>query len=433
MGICINCGCDIKHGLLCPVCADNADIRQVCEELIRFNPDPEKCTNTVLLKVSKQFEDPWAVRDLIYQMSDYMDRSLHLYYCLRRKLSAGKLKKADNNWLYENYEAMMKSDLSDDEKAVVERAMFVARWFDHNYNEAESHFGRLVESEWLDAYSYSYVSEYLMNTRRYSEAEELLAEAKEKYQLRAPKYDELLEKAKSRQNGKTKEYMPKEECDRISYVRFMNDVLDVDVTLPVKGEKKRRDRIDAADYPPLQVINKASFRTFVAYDVETTGLSSRFDCITEIGAVKVVDGKVKETQEFTFQTLIHPYGKKIPQEIELLTGISNGMLTDAPDVADAFNAFADFISDDILIGFNNVRFDNKFIIRAGRYAKRIITNQTFDVMTYLSGFSDKVNGKSLSDAATSLNIKNPQAHRALSDAITTAKVYLALLDMDNNR
>ena len=105
------------------------------------------------------------------------------------------------------------------------------------------------------------------------------------------------------------------------------------------------------------------------------------------------------------------------------------MVKDAPDVADAFNAFADFIGDDILIGFNNARFDNKFIIRAGRYAKRIITNKTFDVMTYLSEFRDKVNGKSLSDAATSLGIKNPQAHRALSDAITTAKVYLALLDI----
>ena len=44
------------------------------------------------------------------------------------------------------------------------------------------------------------------------------------------------------------------------------------------------------------------------------------------------------------------------------------------------SALMKFVGDNILVGFNNVRFDSKFLVRAGRYSNLIIENPHFDVM-----------------------------------------------------
>ena len=70
------------------------------------------------------------------------------------------------------------------------------------------------------------------------------------------------------------------------------------------------------------------------------------------------------------------------------------------------------------------------IKRAGRYSNIIIENQNFDVMRYAEKYKDELgidkNKLSLSDLSNKLEIKNPRAHRALADALTTARVYLKL-------
>ena len=62
-------------------------------------------------------------------------------------------------------------------------------------------------------------------------------------------------------------------------------------------------------------------RNYVVFDLETTGLSPINDEITEIGAVKVIDGKVSDT----FEMLVKP-NQKISQKITDLTGITNEMV-----------------------------------------------------------------------------------------------------------
>ena len=97
---------------------------------------------------------------------------------------------------------------------------------------------------------------------------------------------------------------------------------------------------------------------------------------------------------------------------------------------EVFPDFMSFVGDSVLVGFNNVKFDSLFLVRAGRYSNVIMENPQFDVMRYADNFRDKLGITeekiSLEMLGKKLEIENSEAHRALADAITTAKIYLRL-------
>ena len=68
--------------------------------------------------------------------------------------------------------------------------------------------------------------------------------------------------------------------------------------------------------------------SYVVFDIETTGLTAGYDKITEIGAVKIINGKIGER----YSTFINP-GIPLPHEIVKLTGITDDMLCGAPDIS----------------------------------------------------------------------------------------------------
>ena len=64
----------------------------------------------------------------------------------------------------------------------------------------------------------------------------------------------------------------------------------------------------------------------------------------------------------------------------------------------------------------------------------IINNKYFDVMRYAMALKDKLGiakKPSLEQLAERFEIVNPKAHRALADAVTTAKVFLKLKEIDD--
>ena len=83
-----------------------------------------------------------------------------------------------------------------------------------------------------------------------------------------------------------------------------------------------------------------------------------------------------------------------------------------------------------------MKFDSRFLVRAGRYSNIIMQNPQFDVMKYADGFRNKLGitdeKLSLEILSKKLGIENPEAHRALADSITTARVYLRLKEMDKS-
>ena len=77
----------------------------------------------------------------------------------------------------------------------------------------------------------------------------------------------------------------------------------------------------------MNYVCNGSYKNFVCLDFETTGLSGTKDKVTEIGAVKVLDGEVVQR----FSTLVNP-GRPIPPRVVALTGITNDMVEDYPRI-----------------------------------------------------------------------------------------------------
>ncbi|MGH8911999.1 MAG: exonuclease domain-containing protein, partial [Acidimicrobiia bacterium] len=115
--------------------------------------------------------------------------------------------------------------------------------------------------------------------------------------------------------------------------------------------------------------------TFCVLDLETTGGSPQQCEITEMGGARYRLG-----QEIgSFQTLVNP-GSPIPPFITILTGITQAMVVEAPQVDAALPAFLEFIGDAVVVG-HNIRFDMSFLAAAARrLGYPPLTNRTVDTV-----------------------------------------------------
>ena len=86
-------------------------------------------------------------------------------------------------------------------------------------------------------------------------------------------------------------------------------------------------------------------KDYVVFDLETTGLSPDKDTIIEIGALKVIQGKVADR----FSEFINPH-QKLTQQISELTGITDDMLAGARNLQVVVGDFVDFCEDYVVVG-----------------------------------------------------------------------------------
>lgn len=95
--------------------------------------------------------------------------------------------------------------------------------------------------------------------------------------------------------------------------------------------------------------------TYIAIDLETTGLNPKTDRILEVGAVRVEGNEIREQLHF----FVDP-GRKIPERIVELTGITDDMLEGAVSQQEAAVRVADFCGDQVLLG-HNILFGYSFL------------------------------------------------------------------------
>lgn len=162
--------------------------------------------------------------------------------------------------------------------------------------------------------------------------------------------------------------------------------------------------------------------SFIALDIETTGLSPENNQVIEIGAVLVQDGKAVEE----FKSLIQP-GILLPTRIVELTGITDEMLLDAPEKDAVLREFLSFSGDLPVLG-HNVLFDYSFMKM--NYYRMGISYQRkgMDTLKLSRSFHAEQSSKSLSSMCQLYQITNKNAHRALDDARAAYELYYRLRD-----
>lgn len=164
--------------------------------------------------------------------------------------------------------------------------------------------------------------------------------------------------------------------------------------------------------------------TYVVFDIETTGLSKEKEMITEIGAVKVADGKIIER----FSTFVNPQ-RPISAEITKLTGITDDMVKDAPTIENVLPEFLKFCEDTVLVA-HNASFDTGFIrIAAERAGLGELHHTIVDTLELARALLPELNKHKLDIVCEHLGVTLNGHHRAVNDAEATAEVFIKFLDM----
>lgn len=160
---------------------------------------------------------------------------------------------------------------------------------------------------------------------------------------------------------------------------------------------------------------------FVVFDFETTGLSVIYDRPTEIGAIKIGNGKLKES----FTTLIDPR-REIPPEVMEKTGITNEMVKGQPLFEEILPDFYKFTYGCSLV-CHNISFDFPFLLRGGNRGGWAFGNRrTYDTMGIAPLAVPGITRLALDNVLEVLGLSNDNAHRALSDATATARAFVEM-------
>ncbi len=159
--------------------------------------------------------------------------------------------------------------------------------------------------------------------------------------------------------------------------------------------------------------------TFVALDLETTGLDDREDEIIDIGAVRFTEHRIEDE----FATLVRPRGR-ISGFITRLTGISETMVARAPRLEEVLDSLAAFLGNAVIVG-HNIRFDLGFLEAAGM----TFTNEVVDTYDLASVLLPSASRYGLGALGHALGIPFQATHRALDDARVNAHLYLRLAEM----
>ncbi|BBA76235.1 PolC-type DNA polymerase III [Bacillus velezensis] len=163
--------------------------------------------------------------------------------------------------------------------------------------------------------------------------------------------------------------------------------------------------------------------TYVVFDVETTGLSAVYDTIIELAAVKIRGGEIIDK----FEAFANPHHPLSATTIEL-TGITDDMVRDAPDVVDVVRDFKEWIGDDVLVA-HNASFDMGFLNVA--YKRLLKTekakNPVIDTLELARFLYPEFKNHRLNTLCKKFDIELTQHHRAVFDAEATGYLLLKML------
>lgn len=207
------------------------------------------------------------------------------------------------------------------------------------------------------------------------------------------------------------------------------------ISIGPTGERSKRDKKGKSliEFP----------EKYIVLDIETTGLSPEYDSIIEIAALKIENGQCIDS----FSSLVKPGeiyvddndegcdfvinedGEKVyyvDAFISELTGITNTMLHDAPEIDVVIPLFKSFIGNSIVVG-HNVNFDINFLYD---YFIAVmdapLDNNFIDIMRIARRIIVDIKNHRLKDIAEYYSVSSIGSHRALRDCEITNSCFVNL-------
>ena len=161
---------------------------------------------------------------------------------------------------------------------------------------------------------------------------------------------------------------------------------------------------------------------FAVLDFETTGVSGNKNRVIEIGIVHVKNLEIVDS----YQTFINP-GLLVPYYITRITGITDADLYDAPYFEDITSEVLEFIGDSILVA-HNLPFDQSFLKNEFKRADTFLpTLNGLCTLKLARKMYPELKSKSLGNLVKHFGILHKDVHRALGDAMVTAKLLIKMI------
>ncbi len=153
---------------------------------------------------------------------------------------------------------------------------------------------------------------------------------------------------------------------------------------------------------------------FAFIDVETTGTKPLTSRLTEVAVIRFSAGKAP----VRWQTLLNP-GTSIPSEIQVLTGITNDMVRDAPSFFEIRDQLRELLTDAFFVA-HNARFDYGFIKNEFRRAGESFTSDALCTVRLSRALYPNADGHGLDAIIHRHRLSGFARHRAMGDTEATA-------------
>ena len=246
--------------------------------------------------------------------------------------------------------------------------------------------------------------------------------------------DELLLSGQVKENSYSQEL--ELNASRICRCKILDDDYDKKETRPVPDDYviivPEPFVLNAQEnlFEQKQVPKAMQGKTFVVFDFETTGKSHIINKIIELGAVRLVDGKIVDT----FSTMVNPECR-IPTEITRLTGITDSMVENAPTFPEIIADFYKFCYGATLVA-HNIEFDSGFLKFNTKDSGFVFNHPQIDTLALsrkyfrsLTGGAEAPHNFKLGTLADFFDVRRENAHRAVDDSIMAADVFCKLIEL----